>query len=189
MKYIHKGEDRPFIYVTNYGDIILKDGCIVTAENDRVYVSGVFEYPEYHRYCCYLSNVVCPWTYGFGLSNDKMSEILENDILKGTELTPLEYDNKRISEIVQNLPKRDLYLSHYQFSNQIRPTSFYKFEGGSYIKDEFYSYTPDELAWYIYRNLFKVLPEGITKCDAKLWESLHSLHDDSKYDKPLFFNN
>lgn len=181
MNYKHTGHPRPLIYISNYGDVILKEGDTLRIEGQYVYISSVFNYPDYHRHACYLSNLVDYSIYGICLSEQEQTDILLDRILLGGENTPLEDDILCISQIESNLPQRDLYISHYQFSNQIRPTTHIKYKEGLYYKDEYSYWKPGDFAWYIYRNLYKVLPEGITECDAKLWENIPHMYDSGRY--------
>lgn len=175
--YTHKGEKRPLIYISNYGDVYIKEGDTVWVEGERVYHSGTFNYPDYHRYLCYVSNLVNNFIYGFDLSDVEYESILFDKILGGEEMTPLEYDQKCIEEIKNNLPHRDVTIARYQFSNSFRPTDSFEYKDGIYIRDEYTYYNPIDLAWYMYRNLYKLLPEDVKVCDAKLWEDLPYLYN------------
>jgi hypothetical protein len=184
MKYIHEGEDRPLIYLSNFGEIYLKKGDIITQEKDYIYHSRIFNYPEYHRYLCYIDNLVCIFEYGL---NQNKTDILFTKILREHNKTPLERDIEHIEQIYTNLPNKDITISHYQFTNNYRPCTELEYKEGLYINKRYTDlvYTKKQLAWHIYRNMFKLLPNNEKECSAEKWKSLPYLYDHSMYEKAL----
>lgn len=176
MEFIYRGCRRPLIYIPNYGNIFIEEGDVLhiiqsSSDNNtfRIYKKGVFDYPSYHRYMCFLSNLI-PKTHGLVLSADKKIEIL-NSIIEGKELTILEYEISCMTSIENNLPKSSISLSHYQFTNDTRPISRYVYKEGLYYGSNYEKGgTSKQLSWYIYRNLFKVFPYNKEKVSYKEWE-------------------
>lgn len=167
MELIYKGETRPFYYLSNYGNINLENNDILEICGKRLYLKRLNK-------SIYLSNCISYCKYGLV---ENQIEFLEQ-ILKGEKYTPLEIDINCIEQISIQLPKKDFYMSHYQFSNQVRPTTKVLYDG-KYKKDinQDFKYDAIDFAWHIYRNLYKILPDGFTKCDAELYENLPYLYD------------
>lgn len=183
MKFIYKGKKRPFIYVTNYGDVFLNDGDVIEVKQNGqdkdqflVYKNDVFNYESYHRHVGYLSNFIPHKIHGFVFDGSKKLDIFKA-ILEGKELTQLEYEKQCIKTISENLPKEDISISHYQFSNQVRPINRYTYKDGLYYGSNYEKGgTALQLAWYIYRNLFKVFPYDTDKVTAEDWEQQKHLY-------------
>ena len=165
-KLVYSGETRPFIYIPNYGNVNLQDGDVLQVCEKYVKIERL---PDAR---IYLSEVVDCCKYG--LVWDKLEFLKE--ILTGTKLSSLEVDNKCIEQIVQKLPKKDFCMTKYQFSNDVRPTMQVSFLDGVY-KSRCFVYDSKQLARYIYRNVFKILPDNVTQCSAKLFEELGYLYD------------
>ena len=163
---VYSGETRPFIYIPNHGNVYLQDGDILKVCEKCVKIERL---PDVR---IYLSNVVSFCKYD--LIYDKLEFLKE--ILAGTKFSSLEVDNKCIEQIVQKLPKKDFCMTKYQFSNDVRPTMQVSFLDGVY-KSRCFEYDSKQLAWYIYRNVFKILPDNVTECSAELFEELEYLHD------------
>lgn len=165
-KLVYNGETRPFIYIYNYGNVNLQDGDILKVCEKYVKIERL---PDIR---IYLSNVISFCKYD--LVWDKLDFLKE--ILAGTKFSSLEVENKCIEQIVQKLPKKDFCMAKYQFSNDVRPMIEVSFINGLY-KSRCFEYDNKSLAWYIYRNVFKILPDNITECGAELFEGLEYLHD------------
>jgi len=68
-----------------------------------------------------------------------------------------------------------LHIAFYQFTNSFRPVSEYKYDRGNYIGSNING-PAEKLAWHMYRNLAKLLPEGVTECSQDLWETLPNFY-------------
>lgn len=174
--YTHKGEDRPLIYITNYGDVTIKKGDKLKIYGYNVFIDGVFDYDFDHRPVAGISNLVsCVNLVTKPSTRDEMVDILINKVLKGLEKTPLEYQQAKIKTINDNLPKRSFYMAKYNFTNTYRPVDFVEYRDGIHVlksgDDDAYS-LPFNIGWYIYHNNYKILPEGSTECSAKEYDEL-----------------
>lgn len=176
--FIYKGVKRPLVRVPNFGNIYMEDGDEFMVYGKCIFKKGLFEYGKDHRKMCYLSNIFC---LEYGLIHEDGDEgYLKHfeDILNGNKITPLEYANKCIESIANKLPKRDLYVAGYNFSNSYRPVYLYKYdeESDTYNGSNIENKKAIDLAWYMYYNLLKLLPEGVTSVSAKEYEELEELY-------------
>ena len=169
-KLVYSGPTKPFIYIPNYGNVNLEDGDVF--QIDMRYDSVNLVRLPFIR--MKLGNFVSYPLYDF--PNDEIEFLKE--ILAGSKLTPLEFDNKCIEQIVAKLPKKDFIMTKYQFTTDFRPTMKISF------LDDFYQhrifgcgYDVYTLAKFIYRNMFKILPDNVTECSAELFEELEYLYD------------
>ncbi len=182
IKIVYKGKKRPLIYITNFGEVFLNDGDVLTITIDnhgtaRVYKQDVFNYKdEYHRYMRSLSNLIPYQIHGLANKNEKNIKILKN-MLAGNSLTSLEYDLECIEKIAKRLPKKDIIFAEYNFTNQFRPTSKYTYKDGLYSGSNINNKPAESLAWYVYRNAFRLLPDGMTKINAEDFEKLNYLYE------------
>jgi hypothetical protein len=179
MELIYKGKTRPLYYVTNFGNVFLNDGDVLRIEKNRtnflVYKQDVFNYGSYHRHFAYLSNLLPHRLHGLIVDLDKQIDLFKS-ILSGESLTELEYDNQCINKIAESLPKSNLAISHYQFSNDFRPINQYTYKDGKYNGSNIDNGTAKNLAWYIYRNLYKVIPYNTEEISATEWEQIPKLY-------------
>lgn len=183
IKIVYKGKKRPLIYISNFGDVYLNDGDVLTITIDshgtaRVYKQDVFNYKDSgHRYMCYLSNLMHYEKYGFLNTTEEMIEIFK-EMLLGNSLTDLEFDLECIQKIAERLPKKDIVFVSYNFSNQYRPTHEYTYKEGLYNGSNINNKPAESLAWYVYRNAFRLLPDGVTEINAKDFEKLGYLYEE-----------
>lgn len=171
MEYlVYSGETKPFIYIPNYGNVNLENGDVFQIDT-RYDSVNLIRLPFIRMQ---LGNFVSYPFYEF--PNDKVEFLKE--ILTGSKLTPLEFDNKCVEQIVTKLPKKDFYMVKYQFSTDFRPTMKILFEDDVYKHRIFgCGYDVHKLARFIYRNMFKILPDNVVECSAKLYEDLEYLYD------------
>lgn len=172
-KIIYNGPKRPLIYIPNFPDIYMEDGDVFTIDDKYVWKSGVFDYREthgYHRHFTVLSNLMPYSKYGVLSKEELLIEFKK--ILNGEEKSILEDQLERQLKLEAILPKKDFTVAHYQFSNQFRPTTRFKYENGIYFDSS--NYTPKQLARYLHANLYVILPDGVESCNAESFEEYYN---------------
>lgn len=176
LQYIHKGDKRPLQYVTNHGNVYLNEGDVITIRGKYVYKSDVFNFENgRHRHMCYVQNLI-PWLRYWYIVEDTDRVSFIEKMLNGEYMTQLEDDIDCINQIASSLPERDLIIAHYQSTTNYRPTSSYTFKDGLYNGMNISNKPAVDLAWCMYRGLFRLLPEGIVEVDCNEFEKLDSLY-------------
>lgn len=169
---------RPLIHIPNRPDIYVYpySECFV---GETHYGNTKYFWIDEERYF-YASNLISYCEYGLITGPERTQWI--TDMLNGHHLTPLEINMRNDKIIAEHLPKRDLWLAKYQFSNSVRPTECWVYKNGKYhrvwqdgVSD--HGKAPVEFAWYMNRNVMVVLPEGVTDCDSSLFNKLNTEKD------------
>jgi hypothetical protein len=170
-QYIYKGKKRPFIYISNFGNVYLEKGDVIKYNEKYVYIDRIFNYPDYHRHLTHLSNFI-PLKNHFQSTNLNDIEYFES-ILKGVNKTPLELQNEKILKLSKLVPKSNFNLAKYNFSNNFRPVYQYEYKNGKYYGSNVEGGSDIDVAWYMYRNLFIVIPSETTEINAKDFNEIY----------------
>lgn len=178
-EYTYKGKKRPLKYITNCGNFFIENGDKLTFRGKYVWIDRIFNYPDnYHRHFCHISNLVPYSKFDHISSTEERIKFFINHVLEGTYKTPLEEDFENIGKIEKSLPKRDFVAASYNFTNTFRPCNEYKYnkDHNTYNGSNIDGTPAYNLAWYLYRNAMKILPEGKTECSAEEYEKIPYLY-------------
>lgn len=155
---IYHGEKRPFIRVTNYGDVYLNDGDKITIRKsiDNYYLDVNGELDKWRV----LAKTAIPYSLYGSINNENIVSFIE-DMINGKYKTSLEYAQETIETIKNNLPKENIKLIRWQ-TNGYYPVYNIEYKDGMYLDTTYQHNTPktdQQLAWYIYYNAMKLVPK------------------------------